>query len=167
MRAVMGRPLEASTARPLDADDGRRRTGPDSATVAVRGVSGAVATDVDLDLRPGEVVGVTGLAASGHDELPYLLTGARPARAGTVRIGSTTLDLTRCDSAAAMAAGVALVPESRENEGLALDLPVAENIVPPPPPAARGGAPAGAARRGGGSSPNGCGSSTCGPPTRR
>ena len=133
VRAVIGRPLEALTARGKAVTGTTAGDGPwrGSGTVSIRGVTGAVATDVDLDVSPGEVVGVTGLAASGHDELPYLLTGARPARAGTVRIGSTTLDLTRCDSAGAMAAGVALVPESRADEGLALDLPVADNISLP------------------------------------
>mgnify|MGYP000141381876 FL=1 len=128
IRAVMGRPLEALAAKGTTAGEGPGRG---SGPVAIRGVTGAVATGVDLDVAPGEVVGVTGLAASGHDELPYLLTGARPARAGTVQIGSTTLDLTRCDSARAMAAGVALVPESRADEGLALDLTVADNISLP------------------------------------
>lgn len=123
VRAVMGRPVEALTARGTTGTPGRG-----AGTVVVRGVTGAVATGVDLDVAPGEIVGVTGLAASGHDELPYLLTGARRARAGTLRVGSTTLDLTRTDSAGAMAAGVALVPERRTDEGLALDLTVADNI---------------------------------------
>jgi ABC-type sugar transport system ATPase subunit len=87
--------------------------------------------DVDLDLRPGEVVGVTGLAGSGHDELPYLLTGARPARGGTLRIGDDVLDVSQWDVGTAIAAGVVLVPEGREHAGLALDLPVADNLLLP------------------------------------
>ena len=129
VRAVMGRTLESMTRQRHSALDGAGNS-PDGA-IAVRGVSGSVATDVDLDIRPGEVVGVTGLAGSGHDELPYLLTGARAARTGTLRLSSVTLDLARCDSAAAIAAGVALVPESRESDGLASALSVAENIVLP------------------------------------
>jgi ribose transport system ATP-binding protein len=87
--------------------------------------------DVDLDLRPGEVVGVTGLAGSGHDELPYLLTGARPASQGTLRLGDEVVDLTTWDVGTAIAAGVVLVPEGREHAGLALDLPVADNLLLP------------------------------------
>jgi ribose transport system ATP-binding protein len=129
VRAVMGRTLESMPPKRHAAHDGRNDS-PDEA-IAVRGVSGSVATDVDLDIRPGEVVGVTGLAGSGHDELPYLLTGARAARTGALRLSSVTLDLARCDSAAAIAAGVVLVPESRENDGLASALSVAENVVLP------------------------------------
>jgi ribose transport system ATP-binding protein len=128
VRAVMGRTLESMTPKRHSAHG--PGDSPDDA-IAVRGVSGSVATDIDLDISPGEVVGVTGLAGSGHDELPYLLTGARAARAGTLRLSSVTLDLTRCGSAEAIAAGVALVPESRESDGLALALSVAENVVLP------------------------------------
>jgi ABC-type sugar transport system ATPase subunit len=46
-------------------------------------------------------------------------------------VGGQTLDLSRCDTATAMAAGVVLVPESREREGLALDLSVADNVLLP------------------------------------
>jgi ribose transport system ATP-binding protein len=126
VKAVMGRTLESVVTRtagtaPAEGGD----------PIAVRGVRGALVVDVDLDLRPGEVVGVTGLAGSGHDELPYLLTGARPARQGTLQVGGGSVDLTRWDTAAAIAAGVALVPEGREHAGLALDLPVADNLLLP------------------------------------
>jgi ribose transport system ATP-binding protein len=126
VRAVMGRSLESATravevARPQEVQ---------AAAIAVRGVRGQLITGLDLDLRPGEVVGVTGLAGSGHDELPYLLTGARPA-SGSLQLGADVHDLARWDVAAAIAAGVVLVPEGREHAGLALDLPVADNVLLP------------------------------------
>jgi ribose transport system ATP-binding protein len=128
VRAVMGRSLQSVAARSAGARTG---TGAEDAAIAVRGVRGALVDGVDLDLRPGEVVGVTGLAGSGHDELPYLLTGARPPRAGTLQLGADVHDLPRWDTGAAIAAGVALVPESREHAGLALDLTVADNVLLP------------------------------------
>lgn len=99
--------------------------------VTVRGLSGAVLTDVDLDVRPGEVLGITGVAGSGWDELPYLLTGARPAESGQVRVGNRTVDLARGTPARCIAAGIALIPEHRIDEGLALTVSVAENITLP------------------------------------
>ncbi len=126
VRAVMGRSLE-SVVTPTSGDTPEVEDDP----VVVRSVSGALVVDVDLDLRPGEVVGVTGLAGSGHDELPYLLTGARPARQGTLHLGADTHDLAHWDSRTAIAAGVAFVPEGREHAGLALDLPVADNVLLP------------------------------------
>ena len=128
VRAVMGRSL-ASASRAVEATGGSRVAEGDA--IAVRGLRGHVVTGLDLDLRPGEVVGVTGLAGSGHDELPYLLTGAGPARQGTLRIGGDEHDLKRWDVGTAIAAGVVLVPEGREHAGLALDLTVADNVLLP------------------------------------
>ncbi|OHV41279.1 MULTISPECIES: sugar ABC transporter ATP-binding protein [Pseudofrankia] len=118
-------PAAASSAEPAVAAE------PAAAVIELVGVSGAVARDVSLRLEPGEVVGVTGLTASGYDELPYLVTGARRAGAGRLTIAGASLDLTSLDSRSAIAAGVALVPEAREHAGLALELTVGENVVLP------------------------------------
>jgi ribose transport system ATP-binding protein len=128
VRAVMGRSLESAT-RAVATVGGS--TDPDGRAIVVRGLRGDLATDVDLDLRPGEVVGVTGLAGSGHDELPYLLTGARAARRGTLQLDDDVHDLARWDVGTAIAAGLVLVPEGREHAGLALDLTVADNVLLP------------------------------------
>ncbi|MDP5185305.1 sugar ABC transporter ATP-binding protein [Blastococcus sp. BMG 814] len=127
VRAIMGRTLEQVVRR---APSGPAPTGSDGG-VAVRGLRGELVAGVDLELHPGEVVGVTGLAGSGHDELPYLLTGARPARQGTLQLGEDRHDLARFDVGTAIAAGVALVPEGREHAGLALELTVADNVLLP------------------------------------
>ncbi|WP_242666097.1 sugar ABC transporter ATP-binding protein [Parafrankia irregularis] len=113
------------------ADSGTPASGTRPATIRLSGVSGKVLDQVDLCIEPGEVLGVTGLAGSGYEELPYLVAGARPARAGRFTVGSTDLDLTELDTQRAIAAGVALVPEGREHAGLAFELSVAENIALP------------------------------------
>jgi ribose transport system ATP-binding protein len=97
--------------------------------VLVEGVRGGLLDGVEVKVGRGEVVGVTGLPDSGYEELPYLLAGVRPARAGALRLNGSTLDLTRIDCAAAIGNGVVLVPESREQQGLAFDQSVAENLV--------------------------------------
>lgn len=130
VRAVMGRSLGSATRA---VEPAGRPAGPQRVAMAVRGLRGHLLAGVDLDVRPGEVVGVTGLAGSGHDELPYLLTGARPARQGTLQLGDHVQDLARWDVGSAMAAGVVLVPEGREHAGLALDLTVADNLLLPRP----------------------------------
>ncbi|KAA9158714.1 sugar ABC transporter ATP-binding protein [Amycolatopsis acidicola] len=97
--------------------------------VRIEGLSGQVARDVDVSVAPGEIVGVTGIAGSGHDEVPYLVSGVRKATAGRMWLGGKELALSKMDAAAAIAAGVALVPEGREREGLALEMTVAENVL--------------------------------------
>jgi ribose transport system ATP-binding protein len=86
---------------------------------------------VSLQIAPGEIVGVTGLADAGYSELPYLLAGAKRASAGRLVVAGREIDLVRLDPAAAMAAGIALVPGDREHAGLAIELTVAENAALP------------------------------------
>jgi ribose transport system ATP-binding protein len=109
----------------------RGAAGPFGAAVTVRGLSGAGVGNLDLDVRAGEVVGLTGLAGSGYEQVPYLLAGARRATAGTLTIGGRAVDLARASVARCIAAGVVLVPEHRADDGLALTLTVAENLTLP------------------------------------
>jgi ABC-type sugar transport system ATPase subunit len=77
------------------------------------------------------VVGVTGLLGSGFEELPYLLAGARRARTGTLSIADETIDLVKASVRRLVAAGVALVPERRDGEGLAFSETVMDNVTLP------------------------------------
>lgn len=99
--------------------------------LVVEGLAGRLLAGVDLTVQPGEVLGVTGVAGAGWDELPYLLTGARPARSGTLLLDGERLDLTSAGPARCIAAGIALVPEHRIADGVAVTLSVADNITLP------------------------------------
>jgi len=82
---------------------------------------------VDLSVRAGEVVGLAGLIGAGRTELLRLVFGADRAAAGEVRVHGRPVD-TR-DPGSAIRAGVALVPESRKDQGLLLQQSVADNIT--------------------------------------
>ncbi|QWC84487.1 sugar ABC transporter ATP-binding protein [Nocardioidaceae bacterium] len=97
--------------------------------LSARGLTGERLRDLDLDLYPGEVVGVTGLAGSGFEELPELLYGARAARAGTVLLDGVATDRPR--PADSMRRGVVLIPADRKGQGGVLDLTVLENMSLP------------------------------------
>lgn len=97
----------------------------------LEGVCGRIVTDVDLSVYAGEVVGVTGLLGSGFEELPYLIAGARPARAGTVSVAGRAFELTSASIRDLLQAGIALVPERRETEGLAFSETVLDNVTLP------------------------------------
>ena len=92
-------------------------------------VEGAL-DDVSLTVRAGEVVAVAGAMGSGRTALLSTLFGCAHARvSGEVRVDGA---LVRLDSPrAAIAAGLALVPEDRKGRGLVLDLSVAENLALP------------------------------------
>lgn len=97
--------------------------------LSARGLTGVRVRDLDLDLFAGEVLGVTGLAGSGFEELPELLYGAKPARRGQImQDGQTFLNPRPIDS---MGRGVVLIPADRKGEGGVLDLSVMENMSLP------------------------------------
>jgi ribose transport system ATP-binding protein len=119
--------------RDLAREAGPRRAASEetSPLVEAQNVSGQLATGVNLTIRAGEVVGLTGLLGSGFEELPYLLGGARPASSGTLSIGGQSISLTRLRTRELLAAGVALVPERRDVEGLAFSESVMDNVTLP------------------------------------
>ena len=87
--------------------------------------------NVSLVVRPGEVVAVCGAMGSGRTALLSTLFGcADHGYTGSVLIGgrAVTLDSPR----AAIAEGVALVPEDRKGRGLVLGMSVGDNLTLPP-----------------------------------
>lgn len=124
-REMLGYDLEVAQRAVPQAPDAR----PD--LLHVRGLSGRIATDVNLSVGAGEIVGITGLVGSGFDEIPYLATGALHSASGSIAIGEKTLPAARLSVLRALTAGLALVPERREHEGLAFDMTVGENITVP------------------------------------
>lgn len=74
---------------------------------------------------------MTGLPGSGYEDIPYLVAGVRPATTGLLTAGSHTVDLARAGVAACIRAGVVLVPERRDRDGLAFELNVRDNITLP------------------------------------
>jgi ribose transport system ATP-binding protein len=103
----------------------------DVVSMRVHGVSGAIVRGFDMELRRGEVLGLTGLIGMGHEEVPYLLFGANPATAGTIEIEDKPFDPARFTPRKAMAAGVALVPADRQARSGVGGLPVRENVTLP------------------------------------
>lgn len=83
--------------------------------------------EVDIEVREGEVFGITGLLGSGRDTLALALFGLLPMTSGKVSVdgAEVTLDSPR----AAMAAGIGFVPEDRLSEGLFLDHSIESNIA--------------------------------------
>ena len=83
---------------------------------------------VSLSLRRGEILGLAGLVGSGRTELARTVFGIDPLQGGTISVDGRPLQPT---PAAAIAAGIFLVPEDRKRSGLLLDMSIAENIALP------------------------------------
>ncbi|HKP89396.1 MAG TPA: sugar ABC transporter ATP-binding protein [Thermoleophilaceae bacterium] len=126
IRLMLGRELES---HPLERP---AAASPDRAPAArASGLRGRLVDGIDLDVAAGEIVGATGLVGSGFEELPYLLGGARCAVAGQLTVGDRTIDLASACPRDLVDAGVALVPERRDAQGLSLTMSVLENVTLP------------------------------------
>lgn len=99
--------------------------------IHITGLTGRVLAGVSFGVAPGEVLGVTGLLGSGLEELPALLTGTRRAAAGQLTVPAGVIGLARPALRRCLDAGVVLVPERRDTDGLALSLSVRENLAIP------------------------------------
>ena len=118
VEAMLGRSL-ASTF------PAKRQPPPDAPVVlAARGVRAHGVAGVDLVVRAGEIVGLAGLVGAGRSELGLALFGANPIEAGEVELNGSRLT---GGPRRRLRAGMALIPESRNDQGLVLDRPVIEN----------------------------------------
>ncbi len=81
----------------------------------------------NLEIRPGDVVGIAGLLGSGRTETAFLLFGVERADRGAAFVDGRPVAL---DSpVAAIAQGFGFCPEERKTDGLIGDLSVRANIA--------------------------------------
>ena len=83
--------------------------------------------EVSFTVRAGEILGVAGVQGNGQTELCEALMGLLPTVTGRVTLDGH--DLTRATPAQRLRAGVAYVPEDRQEDGLIGDFSVADNMV--------------------------------------
>lgn len=91
-------------------------------------ISGGELRPFSFTLQKGEILGVTGLAGMGHEQLPYLLFGATPGR-GQVDIDGVSIDLSVATPREAISAGFALLPANRALQGGAGTASACENAT--------------------------------------
>jgi ribose transport system ATP-binding protein len=87
-------------------------------------VEGATAP-VTFDVKGGEIVGLAGLVGAGRTELLEAVFGARRTTAGQIEVRGKHVK--RNQPAAAITAGMAMVPEDRKLSGVVLSMSVLDN----------------------------------------
>ncbi|PWC34316.1 sugar ABC transporter ATP-binding protein [Azospirillum sp. TSO35-2] len=100
---------------------------PGPALLRVEGLHAWGVHGVDLELRPGEVLGVAGLVGSGKSRSFRALMGLLPVHAGRVTLKG--VDVTGADTGALMRAGACYVPPDRKTEGLQLAFTTRHNLA--------------------------------------
>jgi ribose transport system ATP-binding protein len=98
---------------------------------SIRRLTGGGVEALDLDLKAGEIVGMTGLIGSGFEQVNYLLYGALPARAGSLTLGGATSEIPAHDPAASIRAGMVLIPGDRNEKAAIGVLPIEDNVTMP------------------------------------
>ena len=82
--------------------------------------------DIDFTLHSGEILGVTGLVGSGGTALLQTIFGRSPLDEGKLYIDHRLVQIR--SPREAIAHGIGLLSEDRQEEGLVLDMGVGENI---------------------------------------
>jgi ABC-type sugar transport system ATPase subunit len=83
--------------------------------------------DVTVDVYPGEIVGLGGLRGHGQEALLKAMFGIEGCRSGEMFLEEKLYNPKRIKDA--IEAGLAYVPPDRKSEGLALELPVEQNLA--------------------------------------
>jgi simple sugar transport system ATP-binding protein/ribose transport system ATP-binding protein len=119
--AMLGRPMEMTfpdkVYPPADAQT----------ILSVRGLTRLPAfEDISFDIRAGEIVGLAGLIGSGRTEVARAIFGADHFDGGEVTLGGKVLKIR--SPRRAIRAGIAMLPESRKDQGLHMRSPIIQNV---------------------------------------
>ena len=125
VRMIVGRHVELTRRKP--------RSNFSEGTVAVRltHLCNEIVDDINVELRAGEVLGLTGLIGSGYDEVVYLAYGGKRATSGTLEIKGKRLELNGVSPKTAIEHGCVLIPGDRQNSAAVGSLSVVENLSLP------------------------------------
>jgi ABC-type sugar transport system ATPase subunit len=122
VKGMLGRELDASY-------PDKRPPAPDTPVVLqVENIGrGTAVRDVSFEIRAGEIVAMAGLVGAGRSEAARLVFGADRAETGVIRIGGEEFKARRPGDA--LQRGIAMLPESRKEQGLVMERSVLENVT--------------------------------------
>jgi ribose transport system ATP-binding protein len=120
MSAMLGRSLDATFPAKQHAAAGA------PVVLSVRDLVAPGVNGVSFDLRAGEVLGLAGLVGAGRSEVARAIYRANKISSGTVSVAGGVA--VTGSPRSAMRVGVAMIPESRKEQGLLLGRSVLENV---------------------------------------
>jgi len=121
--------IQHMVGRELNSVYQREATTPGKVLLKVDSIFRGILRDISFEIRAGEIVGLGGLMGAGRTELCRVLFGIDPPEAGSVEIDGKVI--TAKTPRQAVGSGIALIPEDRQHDGLALKLPIAFNVTLP------------------------------------
>lgn len=84
-------------------------------------------SSINFVIRAGEILGIAGMVGSGRSEMAMCLFGAAKKTAGEVMLEGVSVSF--FDPSEAIEAGVVLVPEDRQKQGINLNMSIGENLI--------------------------------------
>jgi rhamnose transport system ATP-binding protein len=118
VRAMVGREIAARV---------HEHHEPGAAVLRVQDLSRAgIFNDISFEVRAGEIVALAGLVGAGRSEVARAVFGIDDYDSGSVFVGDRRLH--KGLPIDAMRAGVAMVPEDRRQQGLVMDMSIADNV---------------------------------------
>ena len=81
----------------------------------------------DINIKPGEILGIAGLLGSGRSEIARLIFGIDKSDHGTIKIRNK--EYTYINPLKAIQEGFGFCPEDRKVEGILSELTIRENII--------------------------------------
>ena len=95
--------------------------------LSVRGLKGRTVQALDIDVMPGEIVGLAGITGSGREHVLGLIAGQTPRDDGDITLDGKPVANYRPRKA--IASGVAFVPAERALRGTIAPMNVRENLT--------------------------------------
>ncbi|GAA0485553.1 MAG: lipase [Microbacterium sp. SCN 70-18] len=120
-RAMTGRDLAELTPTDTVRSEGRPALSVQALTL------GGAFEAIDLDVHPGEILGLTGLLGSGRTEIAEAIMGLAPADSGTVTVGARTQAVRSIRDALDL--GLGYVPGDRLSQGLFIERSISDNMI--------------------------------------
>ena len=84
-------------------------------------------SDVSFDIRAGEILAVAGVQGNGQTELAEAIIGLQEHVRGHISLSGE--DITNSSVRDCLHAGIAFIPESREEDGLIASFSIEENLI--------------------------------------
>ena len=97
-----------------------------SSILKLKDVNNEKLTDINIDLRKGEILGISGLVGSGRTEIANVIFGI-DKYSGDIMINEKQCFIRSPSDA--MSKGIALIPENRKEQGLILNSSIANNML--------------------------------------
>src|SRR5215472_651541 len=120
IRKMVGRSLEALYPK--------EKVEPGKVVLRVRNLRRAgVFKDISFEVRQGEIVGLAGLVGAGRSEVARAIFGIDALDGGEVFLDGVALRNHTPEEA--MAAGISLVPEDRQQQGLVMEMTATRNVT--------------------------------------